>query len=771
MNIKVGIGQGGIAQSVLLRLKDIYRQRMGASPESLDILLDLANSAFYWRDPVWVWRHIRELAAGAGVESVEAPVIPEIAEVLSPVVEEMGDFLKLSQVDAVPTVCGHEVSEFLAKPSSYLCLKRKGELKRSRLFVINALRSGSLPFCELSAWVLMDILRREDVPEVEKVFVALRLYGYDLSADGVLSVLNTQWAERRSYLRRLRKIATRLTGLVRESLTSKDFEGLFPVRVLGFLMFGGVVDLDAYRDIKRMLSFYPLVDAILSIVYPEDLSFEYVRRFDFEEAFSDSYPFELAKFIWWLIEGPPEEELLSVQPTALSPGQKAALAMVMQSVKMETLARSILADVQGKSAYWLDNALVSIARYVVFGEGEPTAGEGVFELVKEMAFSPTAVSDAELRKVLLLPLIFALVEGRLADNESDEKRKRELLRDEHDFFVIRDYSDKVREIEKRLRDITPDDPAKWIALYHDMDDRVLSYQSMLDMFLTIDMSDLPKMVRSIAEEYYRFTLADYLVFAVLSGENLSFYWHLAPPQVENIHFRLDKYLAYPAGYHFTDNGDLVCVHKGRRLTIVVFAAGADRGARVPSNIASAIYMSLPLLEALIEGGQYRQMSMRDHLTGLYSRWYLVERLEEEFERARIAGSEFSLLYIDVDNFKMVNDVYGHIEGDRVLAILGNLFLSSLREVDIVARYGGEEFVVLLPETSLAGACKVAHRLRANVERRFKDLYGVTISIGVVHYPSFPASSWEDIIREADRLMYIAKAKGKNRVECYRPPEP
>jgi len=761
----------GVAQSALLKLKDIYRQRMGISPEELDTLEELVNSAFYWKNPVWVWERIRELAAGVGVLSIEASVSPEVAEVLTPVVDNLGDFLTLTEVETAFDVCDSDVSEYLSRPSAYLCLKSQGDLRGSRLFVLSALRSGSLPFCELAVWVLRDMLQREDVPEVEKVFVALRLHGYDLASGDVLERLNSHWAENRDYLRVLRRIATRLTGLVRESVSKNDFRGFYPVKVMGFVMFGENLDLETYRDIRKLLSFYPLVDATLSVVYPEDLTFEYVRHLDFADAFPDSYPFELSKFIWWLIKGPTERELLALQTSTLSPGQKAALAMVMHSVGMQTIARSILADIHGKFKYWLDEALVSIARYVVFGEEETTEKAGVFELIKKLAFSPTAVGDAELRRVLLLHLIFALVEGRLADVETDAKKKRELLRDEHDFFVLRDYADKVREIEHKLREITPNEPAEWIALYHDMDDRVLSYQSMLDMFLTVDMSDLPKMVRSIAEEYYRFTLADYLVFAVLSGDNLAFYWHLAPPHVENVRFRLDKYLSYPAGYHFTDNGELVCVHKGKRLTIVVFAAGANRGMRVSSNVASAIYMSLPLLEALIEGGQYRQMSMRDHLTGLYSRWYLVERMEEEFERARIAGSEFSLLYIDVDNFKQVNDVYGHIEGDRVLAILGNLLLSSLREVDIVARYGGEEFVVLLPEISLSGACRVAERLRANVEKRFKDFYGVTISVGVVHYPSVRASSWEDIIKEADKLMYMAKSKGKNRVECYSPPEP
>jgi len=119
---------------------------------------------------------------------------------------------------------------------------------------------------------------------------------------------------------------------------------------------------------------------------------------------------------------------------------------------------------------------------------------------------------------------------------------------------------------------------------------------------------------------------------------------------------------------------------------------------------------------------------------------------------------------DLDDFKKVNDTRGHLEGDRILMKTAAVVRESLREIDTAARYGGEEFVILLPETSRAGAHVVADRIRRRIEERFRgrDAPQETISGGVATYPE-DATSPEDLLRRADEGLYRAKADGKNRI--------
>lgn len=164
-------------------------------------------------------------------------------------------------------------------------------------------------------------------------------------------------------------------------------------------------------------------------------------------------------------------------------------------------------------------------------------------------------------------------------------------------------------------------------------------------------------------------------------------------------------------------------------------------------------------------------AVRDHLTGLSNRRALFEAAERELGRSSIAPRPTTLLVIDADHFKAINDRHGHPGGDIVLRHLANLLGESFREVDVIARIGGEEFAVLLPSTDLARALPVAERLRASVAAHPVMLAGqpvhYTVSTGIAVVPDGDGGI-DRLLAQADRALYAAKRAGRNRIEHWRP---
>jgi diguanylate cyclase (GGDEF)-like protein len=188
---------------------------------------------------------------------------------------------------------------------------------------------------------------------------------------------------------------------------------------------------------------------------------------------------------------------------------------------------------------------------------------------------------------------------------------------------------------------------------------------------------------------------------------------------------------------------------GLRVTILDYFVNVDRALRSPKVIE---------LRAFAEA---ERSAITDPLTGLGNRAYFGAALEREVERARRLQQELSLVLLDLDDFKQINDGWGHPEGDRVLTGVGEAVRSELRGMDMAARYGGEEFAVLLPGTGRAGARAVADRIRARIESRFRGRAPhVTTSGGLATWPG-DAGSAEELVRSADRALYRAKAMGKN----------
>lgn len=168
-------------------------------------------------------------------------------------------------------------------------------------------------------------------------------------------------------------------------------------------------------------------------------------------------------------------------------------------------------------------------------------------------------------------------------------------------------------------------------------------------------------------------------------------------------------------------------------------------------------------ELVAANQKLERIARRDALTGLHNRLAANEEIRATFLRMKRTGAIYSVLLMDIDHFKKVNDTYGHETGDEVLIRVADILRRSARETDFVARFGGEEFIGILPNTGATGATVVAEKIRAAVAQSEQPLVGhVTLSVGVAEAGSSDAGA-ELAIRHADQALYRAKAEGRNRV--------
>ncbi|MBI3354158.1 MAG: diguanylate cyclase [Nitrospirae bacterium] len=164
--------------------------------------------------------------------------------------------------------------------------------------------------------------------------------------------------------------------------------------------------------------------------------------------------------------------------------------------------------------------------------------------------------------------------------------------------------------------------------------------------------------------------------------------------------------------------------------------------------------------------ELEKLSVIDHLTQLFNRRYFYDTLRKEFKRSERYNLKVTSMLIDLDNFKEVNDNYGHLTGDLVLKEVAMILVGSVREHDTVARYGGDEFGIILPQKNGDGAKVVAERIIRTVDdyrfaknvEEIKEGIKLTVSIGIVTYPEHKVANYEDIIKLADSALYNAKAK-------------
>lgn len=217
-------------------------------------------------------------------------------------------------------------------------------------------------------------------------------------------------------------------------------------------------------------------------------------------------------------------------------------------------------------------------------------------------------------------------------------------------------------------------------------------------------------------------------------------------------------------------------NESRVIGVMGFSCAKPGGFRVED--LDTLRTLSPLISAGFEKAElFRktlELSRVDELTGLLNYRVLMEKLAEEVRRKIRTGREFSFIMVDIDDFKRINDRYGHLEGSRLIAQMGPLLRTACRtdSTDICFRYGGEEFSILLTETTLSEAMAVAERLRKAVEEYPFSVKinhpeeKIAVSLGVSSLGGDRQRSITELINEADIALYHAKAAGKNRVVCY-----
>jgi diguanylate cyclase (GGDEF)-like protein len=162
------------------------------------------------------------------------------------------------------------------------------------------------------------------------------------------------------------------------------------------------------------------------------------------------------------------------------------------------------------------------------------------------------------------------------------------------------------------------------------------------------------------------------------------------------------------------------------------------------------------------------LALKDSLTQVFNRLAFQIHLEEEIHRHTRHGSPFCLIMLDLDDFKAVNDAFGHQVGDTTLREVSTALVETIRDLDTCARYGGEEFAILLPQTECGEALTIAERIRQRVQGLSSGERQITVSQGVACCPGH-AKSATGIVRAADTALRLAKRRGKNRVEVYTRP--
>ncbi|MEW5723355.1 MAG: GGDEF domain-containing protein [Thermodesulfobacteriota bacterium] len=171
-----------------------------------------------------------------------------------------------------------------------------------------------------------------------------------------------------------------------------------------------------------------------------------------------------------------------------------------------------------------------------------------------------------------------------------------------------------------------------------------------------------------------------------------------------------------------------------------------------------------LKDILAENARLQELTVTDSLTGLYNVRHFRERLEVELHRAERTEKSCSVLMIDLDRFKPVNDTHGHQEGDRLLRTAAGLIRTSVRAVDVPVRYGGDEFAVILPEAGTVSAARIAERIRGLFHQDpHTSAYGVTGSFGLATHHYGDHETGEELIGRADEALYEAKKAGGDRV--------
>jgi len=197
---------------------------------------------------------------------------------------------------------------------------------------------------------------------------------------------------------------------------------------------------------------------------------------------------------------------------------------------------------------------------------------------------------------------------------------------------------------------------------------------------------------------------------------------------------------------------------------------SNKNVKFPESYKFILLPVIEILEysiiAVLKGTLTRLRSLIDPLTKLYTRYYFAELLSHYFEKAATERSELTVVMCDIDNFKKINDTYGHLTGDEVLKEIAKIFRENIRGTDIVGRFGGEELILLFPSTSKEEAILILERLRRLIRDISKFPFKITLSYGLSDYPNCGANTPDEIIQKADIALYQAKNTGKDKIVTY-----
>jgi diguanylate cyclase (GGDEF)-like protein len=207
--------------------------------------------------------------------------------------------------------------------------------------------------------------------------------------------------------------------------------------------------------------------------------------------------------------------------------------------------------------------------------------------------------------------------------------------------------------------------------------------------------------------------------------------------------------------------------KGKTIgALVIFSAPS---AELSQGEFQFLHVYATLVSSIVEHAytdlQAQLLAKTDSLTGIANHRLFTESIEREISRADRRKTAFSLVMIDIDDFKKVNDTHGHLVGDKVLKDLTRRIAALIRRGDLLARYGGEEFALILPDTELEGARTLAERIRAGIADRPLALtegrIRYTVSMGMAKYDGNRPQTRDDLILASDRALYVSKSRGKN----------
>jgi len=240
---------------------------------------------------------------------------------------------------------------------------------------------------------------------------------------------------------------------------------------------------------------------------------------------------------------------------------------------------------------------------------------------------------------------------------------------------------------------------------------------------------------------------------------------------EFVHIRLPEHIQLDGVLtQFTPSEVLVAPieFKSVHLGLIVAASGSLSSQEHCRMILDIFSRSVGLaLNNALTHSKFQRLAAYDSLTNVYNRRFGMARLKEEFSKAERESSPISVIMVDIDHFKRVNDTYGHLTGDRAIILIAGILKNILREGDTVVRYGGEEFFMILNGANCDNANRIAHRIRNQVKdtvfKEGEQLIPLTVSLGLICYPQVTVNSEIELLDKADQALYHAKQNGRNRV--------